>query len=317
MMVRKSAALALALGALTPACSSCDGSSAGGPAASASAPASPASASAMPRASLAPSVPSPPRKAELPCRALSVSGEVRTESGAPVAHRSLLDGKNWLRLAKGAKLTTRDTTSARELAAVGPALVLPCVGGDEDWLLAEGTVVTTAGAGARPGAEVAVYTPLGSVSYGDARIEIHAAAHKVELSQITGEAWIRAAAGARLTGREKLVPKARATLSGSPNAASLVEACEKAADESERLVRAVLAPPAGVDGGSLGDRAAAHLRARRAARAACGSARAAAALEKDEGARRDLEARVGRAEQRWKAIPSPARPPVPPKSSGG
>ncbi len=277
------------------------GSSAPGVEAAASAPAPPASTKS----------PEPVTR-RIPCRPLALAGEIRVEPGdAPFRPSSPIDGATWLRLDQGASLSTRHGVSSRELSVRGPALVEPCVGGDEDWILTDGTVQTVAGPGARPGAEVHVFTPLGTVTYGDARLEIRAGPERVEVSALGGEAWVEAASGVNRSGPEHIAaPKGKVTLSGKVSAASLVVACERAAEAAEAAARAVLGPTpvdAGPDAGSLGERAAAHLHARRAARAACGSARAMVEADKDEAARRDFGARLASAEHRWRTIsPSPA-----------
>ena len=109
------------------------------------APAPPSSATqsaARPTPSRRPPEP-PPRRPppQIACRALTVKGKV-TAPGAPhpLVNGAPLDGLTWLELAPGAKLALRHTKSARELELSGPALVLPCAGGEEEVLLTRGKI---------------------------------------------------------------------------------------------------------------------------------------------------------------------------------
>lgn len=267
---------------------------------SASAP--PASSSAAPLGSKPPPPALPPAPARvLGCRALAVTGGVRLD-GKPVAVGELLDGNRWLELDRGGSISLRHTESARELAAHGPALLLACAGGEEEVVLGRGRLTTAAGPGARPGAQVLVHTPLGTVSYGDARVVIQASRSQVEVSVGQGQAWVQAAGGARRTGPQAPAgPNGKATLRGTGEPSALVRACEAEAESAEQKASAVLSPDAGPDAGSLGERAAAHLGARQAARRACGSARAAVSTGED-AARRGFEQRLERAERRWRTV---------------
>ena len=267
----------------------------------------PAKSAAMPR-------PPPPRATG--CRTLAIRGDVRV-GATPVSVGMMIDGTRWLELQEGAEVSFRHAQTTRELTVKGPGRALACADGEEDFILARGALQTSAGPGARPGAQVTVYTPFGTVSYGDARIDIRASAAKLDVRVSKGEAWLLAATGSRRAGPETVTgPKGRGTLAGPAAATALAEACEEAATRAEQLAQSVLDPSAaGPDAGSLGDRAAAHLRARQAARAACGSARAAAARSAEDATRRDLERRLLAADRRWKAVGSPPAPA--PKPSAG
>jgi len=279
-------------------------------------PASAATPSAVALASAAPSASVPTRHPKIApatrpgCRVIALSGEVK-EDDTVLANGTVIYGTRWLRLAKGASLTLRHTVSSREVSLEGPGLALPCLEGEEDALLAEGTFQSTAGPGARPGAEVVVFTPTGTVSYGDAQISLRASKAKSEVTTSKGEAWVLPSKDATRKGPEKLGgPKDKTTLTAKGGVEPLVAECERSAGEAEGLARAVLTPTAG-DGGTLGDRAAAHLKARKVARGACGSARAAAATEPDAAKRAGLEKRVEEAGKRWRSLGTPG-----PKSSG-
>ncbi len=268
-----------------------------------------ASAAPLPEAS-ASAPPRHPRVAPATqpgCRVLALKGEVNAGSG-PVPNGGVIYGTEWLELGKGAELSLRHTVSTRELVVKGPGRALPCLGGEEEVLLVEGTVETGAGAGARPGAELVVYTTFGTVSYGDAQIVIRASKSRVDVASAKGEAWIRTNLGATRKGPEKLVGgNDRASLTGTVRPDAVLQECERAAAEAESLGRAVFAPAA-PDGGSLGDRAAAHLVARKGARGACGSARVGIAGEPDAEKRKGYEVRLAKADQQWQAVGPPGSP---------
>ncbi|MBK7579073.1 MAG: hypothetical protein IPI67_02605 [Myxococcales bacterium] len=246
------------------------------------------------------------------CRALALTGDVKS-GDKPLSNGAIVYGDTWLTLAKDASISLRHTVTTRELTLKGPAYALPCIDGDEDTVLGMGTLSTSAGAGARPGAVVTVFTPLGTVSYGDAQITIRASKSKAEIVTTKGEGWVRAAKGATRAGPEKVTsPKDKSSLSGSGPTEALVVECERAAAEAAGLARAVL-DPAAADGGSLGERAAKHLEARQRARWACGVALAGAAAETDADKRKGLESRVEAANARWRSLGTPGSPA--PKSS--
>lgn len=267
-----------------------------------------ASASAAPSASAPPVQSSrlPTRHPDIACRAVRASGEIHElESRRVVRSGSPLDGRAWVELGKDAKLALRHARSARELLVTGPALLLPCVHGEEQVLLAEGRLETTSGPGARPGAEVTVASPLGSVRYADATLEIRASGRRLVVSSRAGTAEVEAAPGTKLQGKPRLEPKQKLTVVGEPKPERLVEACEKAATEAGNRAQEVLA--GGDAGKSLGERAAAHVQARQAARGICSVASAAAATAK-EPERARLLARVAAADGRWRAVPHPKKP---------
>lgn len=286
----------------------CDPPPAPGPQAS-SAPSSAASSapSAQPSASAPPTRPRVPAATSPGCRVLALGGEVK-QGDEPLVNGAVIYGTAWLELAKGASLTLRHTVSTREVTLTGPGSALPCLDGDEDVLLASGTFSSTAGPGARPGAEVVVFTPLGTVSYGDAQITVRASKNKVDVSSAKGEAWVLPAQGATRKGPEKASgPKDKPLLTGPGTVEPLVKECERAAERAEGLARAVLSPATG-DGGTLGERAAAHLEARKAARRACGAARAGARTEPDADKRSGFERRVQEAGSRWRSLGVPGEP---------
>jgi hypothetical protein len=198
-------------------------------------------------------------------------------------------------LPEGANLTIR-TASYREITIAGPASATLCPDDEDAILLSRGKVSAFPGSGVKPGVEVWVATPLGVVRYSDAKIDIDApsvdgtrltvaaAMAQAELIVAPGTKLRRAdgdeptpaspftevplAAGATLDAERTAVPLARLL-------PQLVRACTH---ESEGAAEAARRLAEGADAGSLGERASAHVRARRRARAACETARAAAGL---------------------------------------
>lgn len=208
-----------------------------------------ASASASAAAVPAPSASTPPVRPRVApatqpgCRVLSLKGEVKGPSG-PVPNGGVLYGTEWLELGKGSELSLRHTVSTRELTVKGPGKALPCLDGDEEVLLVEGTIETGSGAGARPGAEVVIYTSFGTVSYGDAQIAIRASKGRIQIASSKGEAWIRPTRGVTRKGPEKLVGgNDKATLTAAVRPEAALQDCERAAGEAESLGRAVFSRP--------------------------------------------------------------------------
>jgi hypothetical protein len=254
---------------------------------------------------------------QLACRALSVKGKVSLVGVPhPLTTGAALDGLAWLEVEKDAELSVRHVTSARELRIVGPALVLPCSDGEEQVLVVRGRVVTSAGPGARPGAQVLIASPFGEIRYGNAQLDVRVSAVKAEAKAESGEAWVEPAKGAHRTGPEHLEKaKQKATLSGKTDAQTLVDECREAASDAARRARAVLAPAAPADaasdGGALGERARAHVEARQRARGACAVARAAVRRSESTKDRDRQEMLIRRAESLWRAVPR--REPAPPR----
>jgi hypothetical protein len=242
---------------------------------------------------------------EKACRALRVAGQVRDESGNSVVTGTLLDRPRWLVLGEGARLVLKHAETSREVVFAGPGRVLPCPRGEEQFLLTEGRATTAVWAGARPGAEVLIASPIGVVRYGDAELDVTAAPHVLAVKSRVGDAW--------LEGTDGSSRKVGAGAQGQRTAAAvdvkaLLVTCEEASRASEARARDVLAPAsAETKGTPLGARAAEHVRARRAARTACAIAGAAlGTLEK--GPERDaLEATLAAAEERWRGVPSRVR----------
>lgn len=283
--------------------SSCNGDKKPVPATSASAP-----STSAPVTSVAPSASgrSPPM---VVCRAMQVSGKVGFRHGLRIQKGAVLDGKRWLQLEEGATVSVRHATSTREFTLIGPGFVLPCLGGDEDVLLASGGVETIQGAGVRPGAEVRIATPFATLTYGDAAIAIKVSASKLEATITGGEAAVTVMPS---NGKEPKPLNARTkkfSVTGKLGAEwvkARVQSCEAAAAKAEAQARLVIAKPAAdSDAGSLGERASVHVRLRGAARLECLSARAAVVALGDEEAQKELEKRLDEADLQRTRVPTP------------
>lgn len=239
----------------------------------------------------------------LVCRAVSVKGAVSVSGGKALKSHQLIDGSRWLDLGKDAVVHVRHMLSAREFELLGPGRMLVCPSGEERILLANGKVITTNGPGARPGAEAMIATPFGTVIYGDARLVATLSDKQLEVDVKAGSAWVRPAPGAKRDGPEQVEAKQKATLSGASDTQDLVSRCRKAAEETARRARAVILRPAAKDAGSLGERAAAHVLARKAARAACATAEAAVGRTSDPAERKRLWTQLEASEKLWRAVP--------------
>jgi hypothetical protein len=112
------------------------------------------------------------------------------------------------------------------------------------------------------------------------------------------------------TGKEPKVLGAKQlklTIPGKLDAAGVktrVEKCEAKAKEAEDQARLVIRPGE-ADGGTLGERAAAHVRLRGAARLECLSARAAVVALGDETLQKELETRLDQADLVRLRVPKP------------
>jgi hypothetical protein len=204
------------------------------------------------------------------------------------------------------RIVVKHARSGRELTVEGPARVRLCPDGEEQVLLTSGRFKGTAGIGARPGAEVWVATPAGLIRYGEAELSVQAEGKKVLLSVVSGDAWVEPARGSSVKGKDHVVAKGTATLSRGTGstAASLVAHCEETAEAAASAAQKVLAgPEGGADAGSLGERAAAQVRARRAARSACAIAGATLGQLTDLAEQKRLAARIDRADRLFRLVP--------------
>lgn len=265
------------------------------------------------------SVEPPPPSAALPpardpiCRALRVEGDAKLGE-SPLVTGAELDGSDWVTLSQGASLTLKHASSGRELSLAGPARFRACRRGREQVLLAQGKVTIGSGMGARPGAEVLIATPVAAVRYADAelslllddkRLTVEVRAGAVEVDSATAGGPGAKALKSPLHAKDKL-----AVALGKPDAGLLMSRCQAAAEAAAETARKVgdksSAEP-------LGERAQAHVRARRAARAACTIAAAATGLVADPTAAAGLWAEAVRWEGLWETIPRPGRAQAPEK----
>ena len=244
------------------------------------------------------------------CRALAVVGTA-TVDGAPIVTGTVLDGEHWVELDAGASVALRHSLTSRELRLLGPGLVLPCRHGAEQVLLAQGRLQTSQNLGVRPGAEVLIATPLGTIRYGDAAIDVELGSKGLHLRVKQGEAWLDPqAAGVRPFKNPLRSADEVALPPGKIGPTALAEACAAAAEvaaESARRVLGTAAPePARTPPGpepSLGERAAAQIRDRSGARAACSMAAAAAGSVLDPAARQSLWASIAHSDELWQSVP--------------
>jgi hypothetical protein len=237
-----------------------------------------------------------------PCRALRVRGLSRTDAGEAIATMAPLDGVSWVTLEADAEMVIRFPASARELSVSGPGRFLPCRSGMELVLLSSGTFRSSRGTGVRPGAEVWVATPFGSLRYGDADLEVIVEARKIQVHVRGGSIVVDPAPGSGALPEGSLTgPNGRASGSGQPNPEGLASACTLAAKEAGKLALSIVNRP--VDAG-LGERAALQLRSRRRARAACNTARAGLDRELAASRRGRLGDQIAAAETLWRAVPA-------------
>jgi hypothetical protein len=283
-----------------------------GPTASASAAARDASTQPPPSSLEAPE----PAATKPSCRALDVVGRA-TVDGAPLAANALLDGEHWVELEAGASISLRHTVTTREFKLIGPASVLPCRAGAEQLLLARGQLATSANLGVRPGAEVLIATPHGTVRYGDAALDVECGEQGLRVRVKQGEAWVEPEARGKPRFKNPVRNGSEARLLPHRVPANeLVAKCQEAAQAASESAARVLGPDAGADAGagSLGERAAAHVRDRGKARMACAVAAAAVgslsgteATERAERAERaereGLSASVAHSDELWHSVP--------------
>jgi hypothetical protein len=254
-----------------------------------------------PGASPSPLARDAPARAQPACRATSLSGAIERE-GAPVLAGALLAGPAAIELAPAATMHLTHSASARQWTMTGPARLIACDGGAEEIVLARGRVRAEPGSGVRPGAEVWVATPYGTLRYADASAEITVNERELSVRVSTGQVWFSALAGAAA---ERGVSNTTATFSAKTYRLSSEEAtarCARDAERAELLARALL----GTSSEPLGARAAEHVRARQKAHVSCASARATQ-LAGGAGPRPEAGgvAALARYDQMWRAIPTP------------
>lgn len=238
------------------------------------------------------------------CRALRVTGEAKV-GDAPLASGVALDGSEWVSLAKGAQLTLKHAQSGRELAVAGPALFRACQRGREQLLLARGRVVATAGMGSRPGAEVLIATPVAAVHYADAELTLELGETSLSIAVRVGSVEVTGQPPPKKPLKSPLKPRDKLDMPlGEPDPARLIAACKTAAEHAEQLARRVADASATQP---LGQRAQAHVKARKLARSSCAVAAAATGLVADPSARAGFWAEATRWEGLSESIPRRGR----------
>ena len=265
-----------------------------------------ASAARVPSAALADGAQKPvpdSERAKSACRALAVSGVVTVE-GAPIVTGALIDGAHWVELAAGASVALRHTRTSREFKLIGPGHALPCRDGNEQILLADGQLSTSANLGVRPGAEVLIATREGVVHYGDAALDLELGGKGLRMRVKQGEAWVEPKERGKPPFENPVRSGAEARLpSSQAKAQSLVDNCQTAAESAQAGARHVLDGEGSGGNESLGLRAAAHMRERSKARMTCAIAAAAAFSESDPATRQSLAQAVAHADALWQSVP--------------
>lgn len=231
------------------------------------------------------------------CRATSSAGNVRFGSGEALERGDKLIGKGWLELGADARVVVKHTQSAREWVLQGPALAAFCQHGREEVILGSGKLQTEMGAGARPGSEVTVGTPFGTVSYGDARLKLHVSDQALALEAEAGDAWLTPA-GSSVAQDVRVAGGARERRTRRLRASDGLALCADAAKRSEELTRALHTP----GGSGLGQRAAEQMRARKQARRTCANAAAAVIVELRGQARDERLGELEGHEQAWQRV---------------
>jgi hypothetical protein len=172
--------------------------------------------------------------------------------------------------------------------------------------LVRGTVQGGSGMGSRPGAEVLIATPIATARYAEADFTLTLDDKQLALSVRVGQVEIDSAED-KPPKALKSPLRAKETLRlplGKPDPVLLMARCKLAAEAAEATARKVgdrdSAEP-------LGQRAQAHVRARRAARAACTVAATATGLVADPSANAGLWAEALRWEGLWEAVPRPSQ----------
>ena len=275
------------------------------PSASAASSAPVTSASAAPGASSRDTTLIPSAKPA--CRALLVSGRA-TVDGVALAMGDLVDGEHWVELEAGASVSLRHTTSSREFQLIGPGRVLPCRAGSEQVLLARGQMSTSANLGVRPGAEVLIATPEGTVRYGDAALDVELRDKGLRVRVKQGEAFIEPQERGKPHFKNPVRGGAEARLAPRhASSSALLAACQAAAETARDSAERVLSPAgdAGPDAGTLGERASTQMRDRAKARIACAVAAALVGATSDEAEQKSLSAAVAHADELWQRVPRP------------
>ena len=240
------------------------------------------------------------------CRALDVAGKANAD-GTPLVVGSLLDGEHWVTLEAGSSVALRHTLTSREFKLIGPGTILPCRHGTEQILVAVGQLSTSANLGVRPGAEVLIATPSGTVHYGDAALDLEFSPKGLRVRVKQGEAWLEPEARGKPKFKNPVHSGTEARLTADlPTAQALLRACQAAAQNAQESALRVRSPADPASVSSLGMRAAAQMRDRAAARTACAMAAAEVGATRDSAERQRLSESVVHADELWQSVPRSA-----------
>jgi hypothetical protein len=261
------------------------------------------------------------RRTAIGCRAIAVDGEVRLQTedgGTNLRRQDEIEPGRWVWLSPETRLVAKDPRTTRETTFRGLGHAKPCVGlGEESWVTS-GTFESTVGSGEAPGAEEWVVTPLGVVRFGAAKLTVDApvGAERVQVDVTTGAAFVWPAQDASIRGPDGgatpgpsdegwvRVSAGSATLTRTPRPAppegarAAIDACRTAGNSAHDLANAL------VSGDADGRTAAAQVKARRLARAAC----AVAAIRVDAlygvGNKENLSESLKDADSLWRSLPA-------------
>jgi hypothetical protein len=270
----------------------------------------------------APPVTVPPQKT-LPCRAIAVDGDVRIGSddgGAPLARQEEITPGPWVSLLPSARLVAKDPRTTRETTFFGPGRARPCVDSVEESWVASGTFESAVGAGETPGAEEWVVTPLCVVRFAAAKLTVEAFTggrrDAVRVAVAEGVAFVWPSPDATTRGPDgggapslanegwaRVSGAALAIASASPRsphdgARLAIEACRAQGRSAHDLANALVGADA--DGAT----AAAQVRARRLARAACAVAAVRVDVLPESAGKETLSASLKKADELWRSVPS-------------
>jgi hypothetical protein len=244
------------------------------------------------------------------CRVMAVSGDV-ARGDEPVRAGDMWNDRVAVELGHPATVRLMHTSSTRQWTLTGPARFVACDGGAEEIVLASGALRTEPGAGVRPGAEVWIGTPFGSLRYADARAELEVTPAALELRVASGPIWFAPLGGDSPKERRVSGPTATfAARSYRLTAGLAIARCQRSATQAGERADALLS----ASSEPLGTRAADHVRARQQARGTCASARAAllsvpepraGAAPSDERAEQWNE--LNGYDRLWRAVPAAQR----------
>src|SRR5690606_25880401 len=201
---------ALACGWVALACVGCDPEPSTAPASSTS-----ASAQVTPAASSSASARhylKRPKAAETPsCRVMGVEGPLHVAHSEKLLKvGDLVDSEAWLDLGEAGRLSLKHTQTGREWTVRGPAWLRACIDGQESVWLSAGELSIGTGAGVRPGAQVVISTPHGSVRWGDAALSVKVSPKQTAVSVSAGRAWLTPTLQTKLSGDAELGAKGSA-----------------------------------------------------------------------------------------------------------